>query len=79
MMPDDLAVTLARIETTLSHIGGELAEVKADTADLQKRVSEIEKSLAGRMQPAMIFGAIGALGVLFSILVLLIDRFSQGG
>ena len=78
-MPDDLAVTLARIETTLGHIGGEVAEVKADTADLQKRVGEIEKTLAGRIQPAMVFGAVGAMGVVFSILVLILDRFYQGG
>ena len=78
-MPDDPAVTLARIETTLVHIGSEVAEVKSDTADLQKRVGEIEKTLAGRIQPAMIFGSIGALGILFSTLVLILDRFYQGG
>lgn len=78
-MPDDLAVTLARIETTLVHIGSEVAEVKSDTADLQKRVGEIEKTLAGRIQPAMVFGSIGALGILFSTLVLILDRFYQGG
>ena len=78
-MPDDLAITLARIEESLKHIGRELGEVKADTARLETRVGEVEKTLAGRIQPAMVFGSVGALGVLFSILVLLIDRLSLGG
>ena len=77
-MPEDSA-TLARIETSLTHLTSELLEMKADVKEIERRLLDVEKTLASRIKPASVAGAISATVVLLTFALLILDRFYGGG
>ena len=78
MTPPESA-TLARIETSLGHLTAELVEMKADVKEIERRLVEVEKTLAGRVKPAAIASGISATVVLLGFVLYILDRFYQGG
>ena len=78
MTPPDSA-TLARIEISLTHLTDELVEMKADVKEIDTRLREVERTLAGRVKPASIAGGVSASVALVMFLFYVLDRFYQGG
>ena len=77
-MPEDSA-TLARIETSLAHLTAELVEMKGDVKEIERRLLDVERTLAGRVKPASIAGGVSASVALVMFLLYVLDRFYQGG
>ena len=78
MTPPDSA-TLARIETSLTHLTSELLEMKSDVKDIDTRLRDVEKTLAGRVKPASIAAAASASVAVLMAFFYVLDRFYQQG
>ena len=78
MTPPESA-TLARIETSLAHLTSELIEMKGDIKDIDTRLRDVEKTLAGRIKPAAITSGISATVAALMFVFYVLDRFYQGG
>ena len=78
-MTDADGNSLARIEVSLAHLTSELLEMKGDVKDIDSRLRDVEKTLAGRVKPAALAAGVSATVALLMFAVYVLDRLYAGG